>query len=204
MTLTALVNNALRRLGEERINDISDSAPRAVMAAELWPNTRDEVLADHEWTIALRRRSLAEINVENLTPYQHIYRLPMEPHCLRVLNLIDDGGRAIRPEVGRYIIEGRNLATDIAPCRIRYIARVEDVTGYDPMLIEAMALKLASKLAYALSQNPQLEQNMLAQYVAVITVAKGRNSEESWQGYREDASWDQIGKRPVRRKGWHE
>ena len=204
MTLTGLVNNALRRLGDERINAITDSEPRAVLAAELWPNTRDEVLRDFEWSVAIRRRALAELDEENLTPFDYVYRLPVDPYCLRLLNLIDTDGHEIRPEQARYIVEGRKLYTNITPCAIRYIARAENVEEYDPLLVEALALKLASKMAFTLSQSREIEMNMLGQYVAIINQAKGMDARESWEGYKETTSWDQVNTRAVRREGWYE
>lgn len=194
-TVTSLVNNALRRLGEERINNINDDSPTAVLAAELWPNTRDEVLRDHEWSVAISRRRLSELDIENLTPYDYAYQLPVDPYCLYVINLIDAENESyedLRPEESNYRIEGRVLYTDVKPCAIKFVKRAEDVSDYDPILVEAMALKLASKLAYRLTQSLQLEQNMIAQYSAVLISAKGREAEEKWQGYRQTTAFNQV------------
>lgn len=195
-TLTSLVNLALRRMGSgERINNITDSNPRAVLAAELWPSVRDTVLRDHEWSVAIARKQLAALSDENLTPYDYRYQLPEEPYCLRVLNLIDvenETYEELRPEAVSYIIEGRALCTDINPCGIRYIKRVEDVSLYDPILVEAMSLKLGAEMAPQMAQSPEIEGKLLQLYQMTLMQAKGWDSEEKWEGYRTRSSWDKV------------
>ena len=187
---------ALARLGAARISSISDSNPNAVLAAELWPNVRDGVLRDHEWSVAIGRRQLAAVADENLTPYDYGYQLPADPYCLRVLNLIDLESTTytnLRPEAVPYEIEGRVLWTDVSPCGIRYIKRVEDVSDYDPLLVDAMSLRLAASMAFKVTQSGEIEMKMLNLYSAVLLRAQGWNAEEKWEGYPETTDWSQVG-----------
>lgn len=194
-TVTALVNQALRRIGDERINDILDSDETAVVANELWPQTRDEVLSEHEWRVAMTRRALAELSIDNLTIYEYAYQLPTDPYCLRVLTLLDAAGGTYR-ELGAgapWMVEGRVLYTDEKTAAIKYIARVTEVSQYDPLLTEAMALRLASKMAFKITQSKEVENDMYQKSLVAVEHAKQRDAEASDQGWATEVAPYQMG-----------
>lgn len=202
-TLTELVNKALHRLGQKRIDSLSDTSREAVLAAELWPTVRDAVLRDHNWSIATRRETLAQLDTNNFTPFDYVYALPEEPYCLRLICLLDPENeyQELPAYQEHYIIENRRLYTDWQPVAIKFVARVEDVTDYDPQLVEAMALKLASEMAFSLTQSTEIETKMLQLYVGALAAAQAWDADERSGPYPEYQSLEQVS---IRSSGRHQ
>lgn len=206
VTVTKIVNLGLSALGEARISSITASDPVAVKANEIWESVRDAVLADPEaeWSVAIARSELAELDVTNLTPFDYIYQLPIDPWCLRVVNLIDPSNDYgdVRPQDAEYRIEGRTLLVDESPCAIKYVKRVEDVTEFDPLLVQAMAYAMAAHLAFTITQSRENEARMWQLYAGKVLEAKGADASNRWQGYRTLTSLADvaIGTHPIRRR----
>lgn len=170
-TPTALVNMALYRLGEQAIDDLdTPDDVKGRLCALFYPQTRDEVLQDFDWSCAIWRQTLQAISEElvpNLTPYDYMYRLPTDPYCLRVINAIDRQGTSptYSDIEDDYLVEERMLLSDISPYAIKYIRRMTDPTLFDAQLVECIILKLASKLAPKLKGRESAGNPFLAQYV---------------------------------------
>lgn len=58
LTEIQVINQALRNLGEDPIDAVTDPTRRAQLANEFYPIVRDATLAAHPWTFALQRRRL--------------------------------------------------------------------------------------------------------------------------------------------------
>ena len=58
LTEIMVINQALRNLGEDPIDAVTDPTRRAQLAQEFYPIVRDATLAAHPWTFALQRRRL--------------------------------------------------------------------------------------------------------------------------------------------------
>lgn len=184
-TVVEICNMALVRLGVGTliINLITDDSKPAELCRLFYDNVRDEVLRDHPWTCATTWASLAQLEETPINGYSYAYALPTSPKCLRVLNASD--------EDIDYRIESGKLYTDEEEITIRYIARVTDPTLFDSYLVDAIALRLASELAYALPNKQSMRQDLLAEYVAALRRARGRDAQESRQdGIDEAALWE--------------
>lgn len=173
---------ALTLLGDEPITALSDDTARARLAARHYPEVRDEILAAHPWNCALRRASLAQLAAAPAWGYAYAYQLPTDPYCLRVLETEDD-------EVKEpWTIEGRTLLTDAGSVNLRYIARVEDVTDWPPLLASAVVYALAAKLAYPVTGKASLADAMLKRAELELRRAKAMDGQEgSPRTYRSTA-----------------
>jgi hypothetical protein len=136
---TEICNIALGHLGEAPITSLDEDS-KAGRACKLhYELTRDEVLRSHRWNFAKDRETLSEIAEAPAFRWGHQFQLPAD--CLRVLEFNDS-------EIGdwisdQYEIEGRALLTDSDEARIVYIKREIDVSLYDSLFVQALALKLA-------------------------------------------------------------
>jgi hypothetical protein len=68
--------------------------------------------------------------------------------------------------------------TDSESCNILYVARVTDPNEYDVILQEALSYKLASVIAYALTGNATLVENMHKLYTNTVRQARSVDAQE--------------------------
>ena len=186
-TIVEICNMALARLGDSRISDINADEEKARLCKLFYEQTRDEVLREHPWSFAAGRAILAAISSTNLTGFDYLYQLPTD--CLYVRKMIDAEGETYGDITSEYKIEGRELHTDITPCAIRYTKKIDNPGQFDSQYVEALTLKLASKLALRLSGKQQYEGSMIQQYMIVLQNAKALDGGESQQAHVPDTSW---------------
>jgi hypothetical protein len=135
---TEICNIALGHLGEAPITSLDEDS-RAARACNLhYALTRDELLRAHRWNFAKTRLVLTELAETPAFTWAHQFQLPAD--CLRVVEFNDQ-------EIGDWIseeyeIEGRALLTDAEAANIVYIKKEIDVSLYDPLFVQALALKL--------------------------------------------------------------
>lgn len=152
----AIINRALVRIGERRITSLSDDVKPAREANAIYDDVRDEALRNYRWNFALKRTSLAAAAEAPAWGFARSFPLPED--CLRV-DMINGDYVPLAPLVRTapdftYQIEARAiLSDDDAPLQIRYLARIEDVTLYDPSFVSYLASALAFELAQALSSS---------------------------------------------------
>ena len=101
------------------------------------------------WTFATVQITLDSVSAQapnSLTPYQ--FTLPKD--CLRVLDV----------ECTEWKMQGRRILASRAPLRMSYIADIEDAEQFDPLFMDALATRLAEKLAMPMTGNQSLRQNL--------------------------------------------
>jgi glycosyltransferase A (GT-A) superfamily protein (DUF2064 family) len=65
-------------------------------------------------------------------------------------------------ETSTYRIEGRTLVCNTDTATIKFVARITDPGQFDPALVFALASRIAAEVAYALTQNRALSNDMWA------------------------------------------
>ena len=98
----------------------------------------------------------------NLSTFSYAYILPED--CLRVLDLNGD-------KMYAYRIEGGILYTNEEGGRLRY-CRMVDVGEMDPIMVEAVTARLASKIAYVVTGSLQLMQLYYQEFAMQISLAQ--------------------------------
>lgn len=156
----ALCNLALTRLGSERIASITETSKPAILCNQYLQQSIDDVIRSFQWKCATSRGQLASLDIDdNYTPYTYAYQMPND--CLRLIALLDDG---FEPSSYEYVIEGRRIYTDLTPAYCRYMKRPESVIEIDSHVIDAVSSKLASNIAFSLTQNQQIAVQMAQEY----------------------------------------
>lgn len=164
-TALELVNLALATIGADTISSLTEDTKEATLASLLYSQARDEVLEAHPWVCALKR---AELDMDTPADYgwENAFALPED-----FLSLVEvEGAGADSPRV--YEIEGKRILTDLDTMRIRYVARVEDVSLFPPAMTDCIVLNLASKLAYAIVGKESLAANLYQRYRFRLTEAR--------------------------------
>ncbi len=136
--------------------DLEENSKAARTCKLYYEPTRDEMLRAHPWNFAQARAALSQLTTAPPFGFLHSYQLPSD--CLRVLSLnrLD----AWEP-TGLFEIEGRRLLTNQETANIIYIKREEDPQLFDALFVEALSLKLASKLVATMTGDVQASQLFL-------------------------------------------
>lgn len=176
---TEIANAALTMLGEQSIMNIDDESDTARAVQRIYAITLDAALRDHNWNFATLRRDLAEVADTPTFGFDHMYILPTDPYCLRVVttNLTPDVKWSIETyESGA--TRSRVIVTDACSVAIVYVARMTDPTVWDGLFVDAFTFELASRIGYALSGKEQLAQGLAARAELAWRKARARDGQE--------------------------
>lgn len=165
-TTTDLANYALAHLGEPQITDIEGGGTVESLCLRFVQDTIDEVIRSHRWNCATDRATLTQLSAGPNHGLTYAYQLPAS-----FLRLMEVNGEAWEGSDQFFEIENsERLLTDQSVVKIRYLKRI-GVTDMDPLLGEAVALKLASKLAVPITAKLEQQTQMLGLYDRCIRKA---------------------------------
>ena len=149
----SICNRALAMLGANTITSLQDGSTESNVCNAVYADARDAVLRSHPWSCAIQRATLAQLSPKPVWGYDKAYSLPNDPHCLSVLELKEDS---------QYRVEGRTLVCNTDTATIKFVARITDPGQFDPALVFALASRISAEVAYALTQNRTLSNDMWA------------------------------------------
>lgn len=174
-----IANRALTILGFDPISSIDEETREARMVNAQWDEARQASLVDHPWNFAIKRADLAELAETPEFGYSLKFQLPGD--CLRVISTSND------PE--QFVIEGNALLTDHTSVSIKYIADIALSGKFSAGFAEAFSRRLAFELAYALTGNRALSDQMWQLYQAQLTKAKSQDAQEGTAQKRNNSDW---------------
>lgn len=148
-----IVNMALDHLGQSQISSISPATTNAEkICARHYDAVRQELLREWNWNFAY---TLGVASLDNGVTipfdYDNAYLLPND--CLRFISM--EGENEIS-RIMTYQISGRHIyynGSDASSINVRYVKDVTDVSLWDALFRNIMALKLALKVAYAFTKS---------------------------------------------------
>lgn len=172
-TNTDLANYALAHIGIQKVTDISDTGSgSALSCAEFLPQVIEEVLREHVWNCAVTLAALSELLPVPEFGWSHRYQRPGD--FMRALS-INEYPWGCGTEY--YEIRADQVFTNWDTCQLRYVRRIE-VFDMDPLLAEAIAVKLASKISVGLGAGLQVQGQMNQLYTITVSKAKQANAIE--------------------------
>jgi hypothetical protein len=195
-SVVSICNNAIIRVGGKTITSLNDLTNEAKACRTLYEDVRNAVFREHPFNCVMARASLNELSTTPAFGFDHQYQLPID--CLRVVSLNEDNYPLVRnglPYMGtdeqkRFRIEGRRLLTDEGEANILYIRKVEDPNQYDPLLLDAIASRLAAEIAFPITRNAQLVTSMWNSYYTKFGIAR---SSDGMEGTIDGFTSDEIG-----------
>lgn len=148
-----ICNIALSKLGESPIQSINANAtlPQRMCYLHYHP-VRREVLCVNRWSFAVKKVTLHSSEQDGDTEHAVPHTLPTD--CLRVLAVGSPG----------WTLRGRCVFCPAQDVTLRYIADVEDTSLFDPLFVEAFALRLACKMCIPLVNSTTMRQSLLEEY----------------------------------------
>lgn len=131
-----ICSRALIKIGAQPISGFADGSAESIVAASLYPSTRDALLSAYPWSFATAQRELPRVDGRPAADYQFAYQLPAD--FLRVLSAGTGGaGRGLV-----YRIAERRLHSNAAQVTLTYLFRPHEATFppfFDQVLIQRMA-----------------------------------------------------------------
>lgn len=176
---TKICNQALSRLGAQRINDLGDNSDTLVEAIHCrlhYEQTRNELQRSHWWRM---NKARAVLSLDTETPafewsYQHF--LPND--FLRMRSVFGDNTLPNNTTVDSYSLEGKLLLSDDETVKIRYSKLVTDVTEFDPLFVKVLVLELALKLVIPLSISAEMQESIQRELAGVMPKVRALDREE--------------------------
>ena len=184
-TLTDLANAALAYLGDSAITDISDTTNKpARVCNQFAQRAINETLRLGRWNKATKRAVLVKDATGPAFGYTYSYKLPDD-----FLRMLEINGEEWQDSTEFYEIEDDRLLSDEDKAEIRYIGRIE-IAQADDLLKEAIALRLAVKVAVPLTGSAEMQAAMLGMFQKALAEARQADAVES--GGREKSAWTRI------------
>jgi hypothetical protein len=189
-TEAGICNSALSKLGNNRINSLTEGTTAANLCLEQYGKLRDHLLRSHDWNFAASRVKLAQFSSTPAFGYNFQYALPSD--WMRTIS-VHPGDRR-KGHVTDYATEsteaeGRVLRTDCPDVHLRYVRKVGDPNVMDPAFREALAWRLAMELAVPLAKSGSLRDRMAAGFDDALAIAKSIDGQDDPPQVLPDGSW---------------
>lgn len=177
---TQIANLALGRIGQTRLENISDtSLTEARWASEYYPTARDYVTELYPWRHARVIASLTETTNDRSDDFDYAYERPSD--CLSFRHILSEQGPFDAGDPIRFETLGDVIYTDEGSARGYYIAKQTDVTKFPPTFTDALAWYLAHLLIMPLNKDARLLQITADGFAQAVNIAISRGAiEEVW------------------------
>jgi hypothetical protein len=184
-----ICNRALDEIGSDPIMSLTDDTREANLCNRLYPLARDELLRKSNWNFAIKRVSLPQDATAPASQYAYQFVLPADYIKLKGFYRQGDllyGHEDYSPFFQK---EGNRILTNDTAVDLIYVARVADVNLFDNLFIEALALRMASSLAYSISNNRQLMETLKSLADIKLREAIASDGQESPQRRIRRSKW---------------
>lgn len=159
-TWVDLANRALARLNQNFIKDFSEGTNSSLMAEQALSSATGEILSYTDWRSAVRSTWLhpaREMTVDGL------YTYPFPADFIRLVKVdSEDWERRGHALVSR-------TGTDLL---VQYVAFPETPGTLDPLLLSAISLMAAYKMALTLTADTVLQSQLFAEMTTAVTTAR--------------------------------
>ena len=172
---------ALDHIGARQINALTDQCAEARACRRLYGPARDQVLRDHPWGFAERRRRLVMVKPPNLHGYTYAYEYPID--CFHAREIFR--GAFLKPiefRVARLDEAYPKLILTNEPHAILiYTAHVTDADAFDSAFATALSWRLAADLAMPVTKTLAVQQAAMEIYSYHINSAGKNDAMEAHQ-----------------------
>jgi len=180
MTDLECANRALHMLGVAPIGSLTDDTQAARVMNGMLPLTKRAVLSEFAWSFALRLDELAESTVPAPPGFSFTFDIPSDvENIIQVYRgrvTIED--RNVRTHLVKlnYIVQGNIICTNERQCSVEYTYANTDLLSWSAAACEALAVRLASDTAAALTGGQENGMTLLQKYQYMAQNAVGRSA----------------------------
>lgn len=174
-----ICNLSLSNLGLEGINALNDEVKAARQCTLKFPLARDSVLSEFPWNFAKKRQVLALLG-DTVSGWDYAYSVPSDMlRAIKIYNPAGDQNDKINYEISLNDTNTKRIIlTNQETAELVYIARVEDPNVFETAFVDALVLRLASDLAYAMKGDRALQGQMMQLYTRQLGLAQSANANE--------------------------
>ncbi len=169
VTETSIVNIALRRLGLEAIENLSDENNRAEVMNDLYHQVRKATLEEFLWPFAIKRKSLC-LDAGEIPAFEYTKAHELPCDYIRAISEFDDN---------TYVREGEFILSDSDTIKLKYISDVTDPTKFNPLFTKVFYLMLSMEASYSLVQDKALLKGLSEEIILAFSSARVHASQES-------------------------
>lgn len=166
-----ICNMAILKVGGNRISNLVDDQPEAILCADLYDTAIFGTMEDAEWSFAMGRDVLSPLTTTPVFGYGQKFALPKG--CLRVTEASDEpyfvSGLS-------WVREGKYVLADAEQLYIRYIQKIEDPLLYSHQFVHAASLKLAAELAVPIASSTKLKDQYEKEYAMALQSAANKDN----------------------------
>lgn len=173
-----ICNIALTMLGEGRQSSIPGTEDVGIVCDLVYGPLLDHCLQQAKWSFATTRQTLAASAETNLTQYEYMYQLPVDPYCIKPICFIDSNYEEVDRELYPWVIEGRYLYSDYESAILKYIGRVTDPTKLDSTFVMYFAAFIAKEIAVRVAGDESIALKMEAKAAQFYREAFGGDAED--------------------------
>ncbi len=149
---TDICNLAQDLLSGSILEDVVDPTTADEALYDRWyDQCRKKVLREHPWNFAIKRQILAASSTAPTFGYTKSFPIPND--FIRLLTIETEDGRMIPSEDFQFEDGNILMSTDGASVRLRYIYDIQDVSKFNAMFINYLALDLALSVAYKVTES---------------------------------------------------
>ena len=184
---TDICNMALLGVGAKpKIASLIEDSDNARLAIQFYAPVRDAVLRSHIWNCAIERPgdSLTPLATGPDTDYDYYYQLPVNPYCLRLLQV---GTKDEQPTDWK--VEGRKFLYNSDTAKVVYIKRITDTNEFDPLLVDVIVNRLQIKFAPSLTNKRDFVRDLIDEY-ELITAPLARTIDAQEDAHRQMVTED--------------
>lgn len=160
------------------VSDITSASTSIEEVCARWyDHTRRKLLRQHPWNFAIARAELAASATPPL--FGASAQFPVPADFLRLLRVVDEDNRILGAD--SFFFENRHLMlrwSDEDVVRIIYITDEEDVTKFDDLFIDLLAVEIAMSIAYLVTQNNANIERLAGIRKNLISAAKSIDGQE--------------------------
>lgn len=161
-----ICNNALSLIGANQIASFEEESKLAQTCRNIYDTTRLALLRMHPWSCAKKRQILSPVSTYPSFGYGHAFPLPSDYVLIIAAN------------TECYEVENRHILANVEQINLEYVFNNNIEQTWDPLLIEAMTLKMAAKLCKPVTGNTAERDSIEAEFLRLIPQAKAINAQE--------------------------
>lgn len=173
-----IINMALGYIKAGRITALDGSSEQARLAELYYNQSRDKVLEEHIWNVAIQRVQIAPLATKPAFGYANQFQLPNDPYCVRVVKVLD----ASMNEIKDYELESRRILCNESLVNLIYVGSVNDVSLYTPMMVECIARRLAADIAFTVTGTATVVQQQEQAYQMALSEARSLDASQGRKG----------------------
>lgn len=160
MSKVAVINVALRRLGQEPITSLTEGSRAANLASPHYDELLQVLTRSNQWNWAEERVQLARSANTPVSTFDYQYFMPADCARVVIVSADDSGMTNVEYELAYDDTDGNVLLTDATQIYLTYVGYVTDTARMPSDFRYALSMALARDLAIALTNSRALADDM--------------------------------------------